>query len=114
MRNDLGEYSRYLYNDNLFDDIKYIINKDTILRCIQILPGYCAGQAGGITSFDVYSNTTDLNNYKDTTHYGEWINSQMLSYMKANIGLLTKENYRTYLDNERKFYREFDYNSLFE
>ncbi len=55
-----------------------------------------------------------MNNYKDTTHYGEWINSQMLSYMKANIGLLTKENYRTYLDNERKFYREFDYNSLFE
>ena len=202
MRFDMGEYPTYLYNDNPFDDIKYIINKDTILRCIQILLGYCSGQAGGITSFDVYSNwnayytfgkdtvlaehaeyceptkeqvltdedkaiirgnieqnvtatakeypdvdfyyffspysaawwgdvvqggdldsedysggnlnrqidaeqyiiemildypnihlfsfnnrydiTTDLNNYKDTTHYGEWINSQMLSYMKAN------------------------------
>ena len=233
MRFDMGEYPTYLYNDNLFDDINYVANKDIILsRCLPIIQAYRNGQAGGVTSFDIYSNwnayytfgkdtvlaehaeyreptkeqvltdedkaiirgnieqnvvstakaypnvdfyyffspysaawwgdvmqggdldsegylggnlnrqidaeqyiiemileypnihlfsfndrydiTTDLDNYKDTVHYGEWVNSWMLSYMKSNIGLLTKENFRSYLDNERKFYQEFNYNSLFD
>ena len=31
-RNDLGEYPVYLYNDNLFDDAKYILSKDTFFK----------------------------------------------------------------------------------
>lgn len=64
-------------------------------------------------SFNMLTDiTTDLNNYKDSTHYGQWINSLMLRYMKNNKCLLTKENYRSYLDEELKFYTSFDYSSL--
>ncbi|MFR4763043.1 MAG: hypothetical protein ACLT9V_00605 [Anaerococcus obesiensis] len=64
-------------------------------------------------SFNMLTDiTTDLNNYKDSTHYGQWINSLMLRYMKNNKRLLTKENYRSYLDEEFKFYTSFDYSSL--
>lgn len=64
-------------------------------------------------SFNMLTDiTTDLNNYKDSTHYGQWINNLMLRYMKNNKCLLTKENYRSYLDEELKFYTSFDYSSL--
>ncbi len=56
--------------------------------------------------------TTDLNNYKDDTHYGEWINSFMLQKMHDEEYLLTKENYRQYIAEEIDFYTTFDYNSL--
>ena len=47
---------------------------------------------------------TDLNNYKDAGHYGEWVNSAMLRWMHDGVGLLTKENYQDYLKAERAFY----------
>ena len=57
--------------------------------------------------------TTDLDNYKDTIHYGEWINSKMLEYMKNDIGLLTKDNYKKYIKDEKKLYLNYPYNDLF-
>ncbi|MBQ6566822.1 MAG: hypothetical protein IJL80_07175 [Treponema sp.] len=62
------------------------------------------------TEFDLVTN---LDNYKDLSHYGEWINSLMLEYMKEGRGLLTKDNYLDYLAKEKEFYLNFDYNSLF-
>lgn len=58
--------------------------------------------------------TTDLNNYKDTIHYGEWVNSFMLRSMCDGKCRLTKENYRQYLAEERQFYMSFDYASLLD
>lgn len=58
--------------------------------------------------------TTNLDNYKDAGHYGEWINSEMLHMMKDGEGLLTKENYEAYLRQEREFYNAFDYAGLWE
>ena len=58
--------------------------------------------------------TTNLNYYKDMTHYGEWVNSYMLKAMREGKCLLTKENYKEYLQEERFFYTTFDYNSLNE
>lgn len=57
--------------------------------------------------------TTDLNNYKDSPHYAEWINSLMLRYMRDEKCLLTKRNYRDYLQAEKDFYWTFDYDSCF-
>lgn len=219
-RNDLGEYPVYLYNDNLFDDTKYILSKDTFLKyTLKIIQDRMKGRKGGITSFDEYSNwnknykfgsefvlkeygyipdviqksfnskdleiakanikenvvdlalehpettfyyfvppysiawwgmqssngelvrileaekliiemilecpniklfsfnlmteiTTNLDNYKDVTHYGEWINSDILRYMKEDKGLLTKENYQDYLKRERELYMNYDYGKL--
>ena len=56
--------------------------------------------------------TTNLNNFKDTLHYGEWINTKMLEYMKNNTGLLTKGNYKQYITNLRVLYSNYPYNSL--
>ena len=56
--------------------------------------------------------TTDLNNYKDFTHYGGWVNSLILRWMRDGEYLLTKENYREYLEEEYAFYKNFDYDLL--
>ncbi|MCR5421894.1 MAG: hypothetical protein K6E98_12925 [Lachnospiraceae bacterium] len=58
--------------------------------------------------------TTDLNNYKDNHHYGEWINSLLIRYMKDNLYLLTKDNYHDYLQKERDFYWNYDYDNCFK
>lgn len=56
--------------------------------------------------------TTDLNNYKDNLHYGEWINSLMLKCMYEGQYMLTKDNYQDYLAQELSFYTSYDYGDL--
>ena len=53
--------------------------------------------------------TCDLDNYKDTAHYGEWVNSNILVRMKNDENLLTKDNYEEYLDEIYNFYSNYDY-----
>ncbi len=55
---------------------------------------------------------TDLNNYKDAFHYGEWINSLMLKWMYEGEYLLTKDNYKEYLSQEFLFYNSYNYDSI--
>ncbi len=222
VREDLGEYPEYLYDENPFNDVNYLYNRDVIFDRIYNMEKARReeGFAPGITSFDEYSNwtarftfgkeavfangfdptfpeqnggiseeeretikgnikqnvtdladanpditfyyylppysaawwmdlwrngsfekhmeaeelvislivshpnihlysfntltdfTTDLNNYKDTTHYGEWGNTMILKYMSEDKCRLTEENYRDYLANERSFYSTYDYNLL--
>ena len=63
---------------------------------------------------DKFEIICDLNNYKDTMHYSELINSKILQWMFDGTGLLTKENYRDYCNNVEKFYINFDYEGLFQ
>lgn len=56
--------------------------------------------------------TTDLNNYSDKRHYGEWINSFMIREMSQGNYQLTEDNYCDYLDEEERLYSTFDYSSL--
>lgn len=225
LRFEESMYPWYLYNENPFDDIKYVLNRDVVFsRCWEMIHAKWSGGESGITSFDKYSRwmdndkdyfnkeqvlkgrvkyeepleikeltvedkrniceniyqnviitaqknpntefyyfippysiawwgkiyeqgnikrqleaeelliemvlkcdniklfsynnfmeiTTNLSNYKDVIHYSDKINSMILLYMKNGIGQLTKENYREYLETERKLYTEYDYNSLFE
>lgn len=221
MRTDLGEYPTYLYDDNPFNDVRYLFNRDVVFSRVypMVRDRNNPDVSPGVTSFDEYSSwmneedwtfgrkalypdgvtveephyhpemldidmgmvrenirqnvaalaeawpdvtfccfftpysakwwqmelegmrldqqveaerivieellkydniklysfnnltdiTTDLNNYKDTTHYGDWINSLMLRYMHDGKGLLTAENYESYLEEERQFYSTFDY-----
>ena len=223
MRNELGDYPTYLLDNDPFNDVHYLFNRDVIFS--RVYPMVCdsrkEGFQGGITSFDAYSNwmggpyrfgknslypngiprkeagipvkmtdeekerilgnvhqnitdlakkypnvtfyyfftplsaqwwqdlleqgliekqieterivireiltcknirlysfnnltdiTTDLNNYKDPYHYGEWINRVMLRYMRDGKYLLIEENYEDYLAEELKFYTTFDYTSM--
>lgn len=58
--------------------------------------------------------TSDLNNYKDTIHYADWINSLILVYMNDGVGLITNENYEKYLQEESVLYWNFDYETCFK
>lgn len=59
-RDDLGIYPTYLYDDNPFNDVNYIFNKDILFGiCLPMIKNAFAGQAGGITSFDDYANWMD-------------------------------------------------------
>lgn len=222
MREDLGDYPTYLFDDNYFNDAKYVFNRNVLFN--RVYPMIAAsdkdGFEPGITSFDEYDNwmslctfgmetvkpkgvsrvtgakpvylseeekvmllenvrenvtsvaeeypdvtfyyfftpysavwwlhfvndgavyrqieserllieellkydnielfafgdlpeiTTDINNYKDGTHYGEWINSLMLKYMHDGKCLLTVDNYEDYLERELNLYLNYDYDSL--
>lgn len=223
LRDDLGEYPEYLYNDNIFDDVYYIFNKGIIVNyCFQMIAKKLMGVEGGITSFDDYSNwmseasfgaenvlagrdsfgepteevhltdeeremlianieqnvvsvarnnpdvtfyyfytpysiakwggdyedgtiyremeavlittqmcleydniklfdfntntdvITNLDNYRDSGHYGEWINSWILECMQNGDYQLTEDNYEEMIAEEQEIFLSYDYNSLFE
>lgn len=58
---------------------------------------------------DHWDITTNLDNYKDSRHYGEWINTEILHMIHSDVGRLTKDNYEAYLDRERQFYSNYSY-----
>jgi len=62
--------------------------------------------------FNNYAMICNLDNYKDYVHYGEWVNSWILEWMRADQYLLTKENYLDYLEANKEFYLTYDYESL--
>ena len=57
---------------------------------------------------------TNMDNYKDIAHYGEWVNSRILKMMKEEKWLLTKENYEAYYKRVEKKYINYDYENLFD
>ena len=58
MRQDLGEYPTYLYDKNLFNDVKYVFNRDILFKRVypMVLANDSEGFEPGISSFDEYSN----------------------------------------------------------
>lgn len=56
----------------------------------------------------------DLNNYCDLEHYADWVNYGMLQKMAKGEGLITKENYLEYIEAEREYFGEFDYQAFWE
>ncbi len=66
VRDDLGSYPYYLYDNNPFNDVNYIFNKDILFSiCFPMLRNAVSGKSGGITSFDDYSN------WMEGTDFGE-------------------------------------------
>ena len=60
VRNDLGSYPDYLYDNNKFNDVKYIFNKQILFDiCLPMIKAKSSGGPGGMTSFDDYSNWMD-------------------------------------------------------
>lgn len=224
MRHELGTYPTYLYDDNPFNDVNYLFNKDVVFGRVypMILNKHDPNTQPGITSFDHYSNwhrsfvfgknsvspegidipilgepvhltdrererikenieknvtsiaetypnvlfyyfippysvlwwkelieegtiyrqieaekyiielileqpniklysfnnrtdiTTDINHYKDYTHYGQWINTLILKWMYEDRYLLTTDNYEKYLNEEFSFYSNYKYDNINE
>lgn len=57
---------------------------------------------------------TNLDNYKDFSHYGKWINSWMTQEIAADNGRLTKDNYTAVLDEMRAYIYGYDFSTIFE
>ncbi len=64
--------------------------------------------------FDDYELITNLENYKDWTHYSEDINSMILEAMAAGEHQLTAENYADYFAECTAYYTAYDYERIFE
>ena len=68
-----------------------------------------------VTLYDFQSAidiTTNLDNYKDFTHYHQNINNWMIDMIKENRYLVTKENIDEHLENLRKQIKEYDLNKI--
>lgn len=57
---------------------------------------------------------TDLSLYKDVAHYGSAVNEEVLNCMASGRGLLTKDNYKDYMNRVRDFYMNYNYDSIYE
>ncbi|MGN0167175.1 MAG: hypothetical protein ACI4AB_03965 [Acetatifactor sp.] len=57
---------------------------------------------------------SNLDNYTDALHYGEWINSEILRWMNTGEGELTKDNYVEYFEKLRRIYSAYDFSELQE
>lgn len=60
LREDMGSYPDYLYDDDPVNDVKYLFNRDAIFRyCGMMILNRLRGVQGGVTDFDTYSFTGD-------------------------------------------------------
>lgn len=57
---------------------------------------------------------TNLDNYKDYSHYGKWVNSYMTKAMSNGEKRVTKENYVQYVDDMRIFVKTYDFEALLQ
>jgi hypothetical protein len=63
---------------------------------------------------DKYDVIENLDNYRDKEHYGAWINSKILVWIANDEGLVTKDNYLERLEEEKEYYLNYDYESIFQ
>lgn len=61
---------------------------------------------------DNFELVCNLDNYTDSIHYGGWVNSIMLEWMKDGDYLITQDNYQNHLQKLREFYNSYDYSAL--
>lgn len=63
---------------------------------------------------DMYEIITNLEYYRDKEHYSAEINSRILVWLAEGTGLVTKENYLERLEQEKAYYLNYDYESIFQ
>ena len=57
---------------------------------------------------------SDLDNYKDQAHYGEWVNSDILRWISEDQYRITEKNKENYEKQMHDYYTTYDYASLHE
>ena len=63
--------------------------------------------------FNNYELICDLDNYKDPNHYIGKVNENILEWISKKKYLLTKDNYREYINKNLEFYKNYDYDKIF-
>lgn len=64
--------------------------------------------------YQMHDIVNNYDNYKDSTHYGEWINSRMLNHMIIDEGRITRQNKDEYFEKQRNYYLHYDYFSIYK
>lgn len=64
--------------------------------------------------FNNYELITNLDNYTDAGHYSYKINDKILEWISQKKYRLTKDNYKEYLESNKEFYLNYDYDKIFE
>lgn len=62
---------------------------------------------------DRWDIATNLDNYKDYSHYGSWINSYMTQAIASGDGKLTQETCVETIESMRSFVHSYDFDSIF-
>ena len=57
---------------------------------------------------------TNLDNYKDYSHYGHWINDTITAWIAQDRGRVTPESCEDVMEQMRSFIRSYPFDSLFE
>lgn len=63
---------------------------------------------------DDFETVSNIDNYRDTMHYSEDINSKMLRHMRNGEYQLTKENCEAYFERVEHFYTTYPYDDIFK
>ena len=53
-------------------------------------------------------------NYKDFSHYGNWINDKITEYIAEDKNRITIENYQTVIQNMKDYIHAYDFETIFE
>lgn len=64
--------------------------------------------------YDQYDVICNPDYYSDDGHYCAEINSRILNWIAEGTGLVTKENYLEKLAQEKEFYSNYDYDSIYK
>ena len=62
---------------------------------------------------DRWEIASNLDNYKDFSHYGKWINSWMTQAIAADEGRLTLKNYKAVLAEMSAYVHGYDFDAIF-
>lgn len=63
---------------------------------------------------DQWDIATNLDNYKDFTHYGKWINSYMTKMMAEDQCRITKDNCNQVIESMKSYLLQYDYDAVFK
>ena len=91
-------------------------NFDSILDAVE----YAIGQLLSYENVKIFffhneeEIITNLDNYKDFSHYGKWINSYMTQAMAENKNILTLQTFQEQIEEMRKYINSYDFEALFE
>lgn len=64
--------------------------------------------------WDQYDLICNLDNYKDTVHYGSWVNDWIIDCMATEEHRLSNENYEDYYLNIEEYYTSYDFDAIFD
>ncbi len=62
---------------------------------------------------DLYDVIENPDNYRDEYHYGMWVNTQLIQYLKNGEHMVTKDNFDSYCSEIENYYLNYDYEGLF-